>query len=210
MDWLKELLKKAGLDESKVDSLVGDVNKELPKHFVPKAQYNDQAEQRKKLESDLAERDKQLEGLKKSSGDSEALKQQIEALQGENKAAKEKYESEMKELSLSTAVKLALAGKVHDPDIVTGLLDKTKIELDDAGGIKGGLDDQIKALQTSKAFLFVPEKGEEKPQFRGTKPPEGSPEEKGGSGEDLIGAKLGKQSAVGNTNLEEARQSYFK
>lgn len=213
MDWLKELLRKAGWDESKIDSLVGDVNKELPKHFVPKTQYNDQAEQRKKLEADLAERDTQLEGLKKSSGDSEALKQKIETLQAENKTAKEKYESDVKELSLNTAVKLALSGKVHDPDIVAGLLDKGKIELDESGGIKGGLDDQIKALQTSKAFLFVPEKGEEKgPQFRGTKPSEGSPEEKGGpgGGVDSVGARLGKQAAASNTNLEEARQGYFK
>ncbi len=209
MDWLKELLKKAGLDESKIDSLVGDVNKELPKHFVPKAQYNDQAEQRKKLESDLAERDTQLEGLKKSSGDSEALKQKIETLQGENKAAKEKYESEMKELSLSTAVKLALSGKVHDPRIVLDQLDKTKIELDEAGGIKGGLDDQIKALQTSMAFLFIPEKGEEKgPQFRGTNPGQGSGEEKGGKSEGGLGERLAKQAAANNAASQES--PYFK
>lgn len=166
MDWLKEILKAAGVDESKLDGLIGDVNKELPKHFVPKSQYNEAAEARKKAEESLKERDKQLEDLKKSSGDAEALKQQIEKLQSENKAAKEKYESELRDLQLSNALKLALAGQVHDSDLVTGLIDKTKIELGEDGSIKAGLEDQIKALRESKAFLFA----ENKPTFRGTNP----------------------------------------
>lgn len=189
MDWLKELLKNAGLDESKVDALVADVSKELPKHFVPKAQYNDVVEARKKAEKEVTDRDKQLEDLKKSSGDAEALKQQIEKLQGENKAAKEKYDAEVKDLRLGTAVKLALAGKVHDPDIVAGLLDKTLIQLDEGGNIKAGLDDQIKALQTSKAFLFVPEDNS-KPKFKGAKPPEGGAG--GGGGKTSLGADFAK------------------
>lgn len=68
MEWLKELLKKAGVDESKIDGLVSDVNKELPKHFVAKQQYNEVAEAKKKLETDVAERDKQLDELKKAAG----------------------------------------------------------------------------------------------------------------------------------------------
>lgn len=190
MDWLRELLKKQGLDDAKIEAIVGDAGKELPKHFVSKAQYNDVVEARKKAEKEVTDRDKQLEDLKKSSGDADALKQQIQKLQDDNKTAKEKYEAEVKELRLGTAVKLALAGKVHDPDIVAGLLDKSKIELDDNGAIKTGLDDQIKSLQESKAFLFVPEDSS-KPKFKGAKPPEGGA---GGSGnpDTSVGASFAK------------------
>lgn len=191
MDWLKELLKNASLDESKVDALIGDVNKELPKHFVPKSQYNDVVEARKKAEKEVTDRDKQLEDLKKSSGDAEALKQQIQKLQDDNKAAKEKYEAELKDLQLTGALKLALAGKVHDPDIVSSLLDKSKIELDEGGNIKAGLDDQIKALQTSKAFLFVPE-DDGKPKFKGFKPSETGGAGGGGAGKSSLGADFAK------------------
>ncbi|WP_456289721.1 phage scaffolding protein [Paenibacillus sp. AK002] len=213
MDWLKELLKNAGLNESKIDALIGDVNKELPKHFVPKDKYNEAAEARKKAEKEVTDRDKQLEDLKKSSGDAEALKQQIQKLQDDNKAAKDKYEAELKDLQLTGALKLALAGKVHDPDIVTNLLDKTKIELDDSGNIKTGLDDQIKALQTSKAFLFVPEdKGGGQFQFRGANPPEGGGAGgAGGSGQDKA-AEFGKrlaEFAKQNSSTAEAQKSYF-
>lgn len=61
-------------------------------------------------------------------------------------------------MSLNTALKLALNGQAHDPDIVAGLLDKTKIELDDNGAVKGGLDDQLTGLRESKGFLFVPKR----------------------------------------------------
>ena len=152
MEWLKELLKKAGVDESKIDGLISDVNKELPKHFVAKQQYNEVAEAKKKLESDVAERDNQLEELKKAAGASEELRAQIQRLQEENQQAKAKYEADLKELKLSTAIKAAIAGKVHDEDLVAGLFDREKLVLD--GDKVVGLDDQLKSLQESKAFLF--------------------------------------------------------
>lgn len=210
MDWLRAILKVAGLDDAKIDSMIGDVNKELPKHFVPKQQYNDVSDQRKQLEKDVADRDKQIADLGKVAGASEELKAQIQTLQDENKAAKDKYEADAKELRLSTALKLSLAGKVHDPDIVAGLLDKTKIELDDAGAVKGGLDDQLKALQTSKAFLFIPEDKGGKPRFKGATPPEsGGGGGAGGEKDGDFGKRLAEQGKV-NEGLAKAQQSYFE
>lgn len=152
MEWLKELLKKAGVEETKVDQIVGDINKALPEHFVPKARYNEVADIKKKLESDIAERDKQLEELSKAAGASEELKKQIEQLQAENKAAAEKYAAEIKDLQIKSAIKSAISGKVHDEDLVVGLIDKEKIVID--GDKVVGLEEQLKTLQDSKAFLF--------------------------------------------------------
>jgi len=134
--------------------------------WIPKEKFDELNTAKKKADDSLKERDKQLEDLKKSGGDADALKQQIETLQAENKTAKEKYESELKDLQLSNALKLALAGQVHDADLVTGLIDKAKIELGEDGSIKGGLEDQLKGLRESKAFLFA----ENKPTFKGANP----------------------------------------
>ena len=164
MEWLKELLKKAGIEDSKLDQIVGDINKTLPEHFVPKARYNEVAEAKKKLEADVAERDKQLDELKKAAGASEELRKQIETLQAENKAAKEKYEADLKELKLSTAIKAAIAGKVHDEDLVAGLFDRNKLVLD--GDKVVGLEEQLKALQESKAFLFKQDNSQQQPGFQ--------------------------------------------
>lgn len=190
MDWLKAILKAAGLDDTKVDSIVGDAGKELPKHFVPKSQYNDVSEAKKQAEKDRDTISGQLEEVKKSAGDNEALKKQIETLQEENKTAKTDYEAKVKDLQLTTALKLALA-EAHDPDIVAGLLDKTKIELDESGGVKGGLDDQVKALRESKGFLFAEKQENKAPSFKGFKSPDSKDQSKGG-GDTSVAADFAK------------------
>lgn len=165
MEWLKELLKKAGFDETKIDGLIDDVNKELPKHFVTKTQYNEVIEARKKAEKDVADRDKQIEDLGKAAGASEDLKKQIETLQNENKTAKEKYEADLKEMQLTNAIKSALAGKVHDEGLVAGLFEKEKLVID--GDKVVGLEEQLKGLQESKAFLFKSDnQQQQQPGFR--------------------------------------------
>lgn len=172
----KEQFIALGFTEEQAEKAAAASAEEL-KGFIPKARFDEVNSAKKKAEDDLQDRDKQLEQLKKEAGDNENLQKQIEKLQSDNKTAKEKYEAEVKELRLSTAVKLALAGKVHDPDIVASLLDKAKIELDDTGAVKGGLEDQIKALRESKAFLFIPEDNNEDEghfEFKGVKPPGGS------------------------------------
>lgn len=184
----KEQFIALGLTEEQATKAAAASHDEL-KSFIPKTRFDEVNTAKKTAEDTLKERDKQLEELKNSSGDAEKLKAQITQLQEENKTAKDKYEADAKELRLSTALKLSLAGKVHDPDIVTSLLDKAKIELDDAGAVKSGLDDQLKALQTSKAFLFVPE-GDSRPRFRGANPPEGGGG--GGGNEPSVGADFAK------------------
>jgi hypothetical protein len=207
----KEEFLALGLSEELAEKAAAASAEEL-KGYIPKARFDEVNTSKKKAEDDLKERDKQLEQLKKDAGDNALLKEQIQKLQDDNKAAKEKYEAEVKELQLNTALKLALAGKVHDPDIVAGLLDKSKIELDDTGTIKSGFDDQIKSLQESKGFLFVPEDNRGNQfQFRGTRPPEGGGGAGGGSGKDKA-ADFGKrvaEFAKQNASAVEAQKSYF-
>lgn len=155
-----EQAKALGLNDEDAKK-VADASTEELKTYIPKARFDDVNSQKKKAEEDLKERDAQLETLKKSSGDNETLKTQIETLQADNKAAKEKYELELKELQVSNAIKLSVADKAQDTDLVASLFDKSKLILGDDGKVTG-LDEQLKILQESKAFLFKPV--EEKPQ----------------------------------------------
>ena len=166
MDWLKEILKKAGIPEDKLDSTITDINKELPKYFIPKDKYNEVAEAKKKLEADIAERDKQLEDLKKAAGTSEELKKQIEQLQADNKKASEEWQAKMAQMQLDFAIEKALtAAKAKNAKAVKALLDLEKVKLD--GEQLLGLDDQLKELQKSDAYLF----GESGKVGSGTNPP---------------------------------------
>jgi predicted RNase H-like nuclease (RuvC/YqgF family) len=172
MDWLKELLKKAGIEEEKVDGVISDISKELPKYFIPKDKYNEVAEAKKQLEKDIQERDNQLEQLKNAAGNSEELKAQIEQLQAENQKAAEEWQAKMAQMQLDFAIEKALAAaKAKNPKAVKALLDMEKVKLD--GEQLLGLDDQLKAIQQSDPYLF----GESGKVGSGTNPPgAGNPE----------------------------------
>ncbi|MFB5065987.1 MAG: phage scaffolding protein [Candidatus Wallacebacter cryptica] len=172
MDWLKEILKKAGIEEAKLDGVIGDINRELPKYFIPKDKYNEVAEARKQLEADIAERDKQLEELKQAAGNNEELKAQIEQLQEENKKAAKEWEDKFVQMQKDFAIEKALtAAKAKNMKAVKALLNMEKVKLD--GEQLFGLDDQLKELQKSDPYLF----GDSGKVGGGTNPPDaGNPE----------------------------------
>ena len=172
MDWLKEILKKAGIEEVKVDGVISDISKELPKYFIPKDKYNEDAEAKKQLEKDIQDRDKQLEDLKKAAGSNEELKAQIEELQKANREAAEHWQAKVAQMQLDFAIEKALAAaKAKNPKAVKALLDLEKVKLD--GDKLLGLDDQLKEIQKSDPYLF----GESGKVGSGTNPPgAGDPE----------------------------------
>lgn len=81
------------------------------------------------------------------------VKKEIETEVNDLKEQVIKLEDEKKDLSINTAIKLAVAGKAQDVDIVAGLIDKSKLKVGEDGKI-GGLDEQIASLSESKGFLF--------------------------------------------------------
>lgn len=148
----KEGLIKLGIDDA-VAQKVADASAVELKNYVAKTQYDEVIAAKAELDTQLKERDKQLENLKKASGDTEALKKQITDLQAANKTAKTEYENRLKDLQVTNAVKVAVATDAQDVDLVAGLIDKTRIIVGDDGKITG-LAEQLKTLRESKAFLF--------------------------------------------------------
>ena len=161
----KEDLIKLGLTEELAQK-VADAFAEYLKGFIPKSRFDEVNEAKKKLEQDL-------EALKKI--DAEGLQAEIERLQKENEATKEKYEAELKQIRINNAVERALiASKAKNIKAVKALLDLENVELDEDGNIKG-LDKQIKKLQESEdsSFLFDIQSSN-KQQLKGFKPGESS------------------------------------
>ena len=97
----KEDFVALGISEELAVKAEQESKKEL-EGYVPKTDLEALNATKSQLEKDIKTRDKQLEELKKASGSSEELQKQITDLQAENKAAKEKYEADMKELKLTT------------------------------------------------------------------------------------------------------------
>ena len=93
------------------------------KGFIPKARFDEVNNEKKKLELDVHDRDSQLETLKNSTGDVEALKKQITDLQADNKKKDEEHAAEVRQLKIDAAVDAALASaKAKNTTAVKALL----------------------------------------------------------------------------------------
>ncbi|GAA0229585.1 phage scaffolding protein [Metaclostridioides mangenotii] len=169
----KELI-ELGLSEEDAKKVEEASTNEL-KSFIPKNSFDEVNNRKKQLETDVTERDKQLEDLKKNAGNTEELTMQIEKLQAENKVNNEKHEAEVKEIKISNAIEKSLAGaKAKNLKAVKALLDLENVDLLEDGTIKD-LDKQIKTLKESEESNFLFNSDENNTNFKGFKPGEGNP-----------------------------------
>jgi len=172
----KEEFVKLGISEDLAVKAEAASQEEL-KGYIPKARFDEVNNEKKKLELDVRDRDGQLETLKNSTGDVEAMKQQIATLQADNKAKDEAHAAEIKQLKIDAAVDAALTGaRAKNTTAVKALLkDLDKAEIGEDGTIKG-LAEQIEALQKSDEYLFEA-KETKKTQVKGAKPGESGNED---------------------------------
>ena len=151
MEWLKELLKKAGVEN--VDDLEEKISKELPKYFKPAKEFNEINEElkvikgeKKTLEDDKKKIEDEYNNFKKGSisqADYEAKKKEIE----------DNSKAEIEKVRLESKIDLAINNaKAKNVKSVKANLDLGKIKLD--GDKLLGFDDQIEALKKSDAYLF--------------------------------------------------------
>lgn len=159
MEWLKELLKNAGVDN--VDELEEKISKELPKYFKPAKEFNEINEalkvvkgEKKTLEDDKKKVENEYNNFKKGSisqADYEAKKKEIE----------DNSKAEIEKVRLESKIDLAISNaKARNVKSVKANLDLNKIKLD--GDKLLGFDDQIEALKTSDAYLFEIDKSKNK------------------------------------------------
>ena len=149
-----EKLKEIGLDEGKAD----EVLKLLGADEAKRQESEKAAElEREQLRESVKNYEAQLASLKQGNGDAEALKAQIAQLEADNKAKAGEYQKSLEAQRVQAAVRLALMSREHRPhdaEIVAGLIDLEKIELDEKGNIRRGLDRQLEALEEKRPFLF--------------------------------------------------------
>ena len=187
----KEQLVKMGLSEAQADQVLGL----LKDNFVPMGRFNELNEEAKAAKETTAERDKQLEELKKSTGDTEALKKQIETLQADNKTKEDTYKAEIQKVKFDNALDLALTGsKAKNIKTIKALLDVEKLKLKDDGSLDG-LNDQIEAIKKTDSYLFEAEKTVTTPKgyVPGVAAPEGTTTPPNNNGfKDAIAAAFNK------------------
>lgn len=136
------------------------------------------------LKGQVKDRDKQLETLKASAGDNEALTKQIADLQKANTDAAAALESEMNKLKIDFAVEKALTSAgAKNLKAVRALLELEDAKFDKEGNVKG-LAEQIEKLTSGDdtKFLFNEVQQQNQNTFKGFQP--------GASGEVKPGAEV--------------------
>lgn len=153
MEWLKELLKNAGLEN--IEDLESKISKELPKYYKPASVFNEVNEKLKTANAEIetlkttqANIQTEYENYKKGSITQEDYDAKVKEIQEEadNKVKQSNFDSKL-------AVKL-MSKEINAKDVVDikANLDMSKISLDGENFI--GLDEQIKTLKEKKDYLF--------------------------------------------------------
>lgn len=145
LEWLKTILGDNYSEE--VDK---KISAEIGKNFVSRADFNTLNETKKALDGQIAERDRQLDELKKV--DTASLQNEITRLQGENKTAKAKYDAEIAKIKLNSALDSAItAAGGKNAKAIKALLDVEKLKLKNDGTVEG-LD--LESVKKSDSYLF--------------------------------------------------------
>ncbi len=145
----KDELKALGLNDDQVNKIIEDQGK----NFVPKTRFNEVNEAKKGLETNISERDKQLTELKKTSGNNEELKKQIEALQEANKTQAADFQVKLQKMTIDNIVSGALtAAKAKNINAARAMLKLDKYELE--GDKVKGLEDAIATAKKENAWAF--------------------------------------------------------
>ena len=187
----KEDLIAKGLTEDQAEMVV-KAYEEAIKGFIPKSRFDELNEAKKSLETQISERDKQLETLKGQVGDNKELQDKITQLEAENKTNKEKYEADILKMEKTSAVKDALSGSLH-PELLIGQFDLEKITKN-ADGSFSGINEQLEAQRKAFPDMFTK-------KLSGKTPPNnGKPSPSGSEGGDRI-AELQKLIADPKTSL---------
>lgn len=169
----RKQLEDLGLSKEQVDSIMKINGEDIENaRSVSATEIKNLQTEIAGLNTQVKDRDAQLETLKASTGDAEAMKQQIATLQAENATAKQTYESEMNQLKVDFAVEKALTGaSAKNMKAVKALLDLEDAKLDKDGNVKG-LQEQIDKLTAGEdtKFLFDVPDAKAQPTFKGFQP----------------------------------------
>ena len=215
-----EQLIAAGLTKEQATTVLEMHKATLASGFIPKGRFDELNTELKASKDVIKERDEQITTLKTFEGTNTDLQKKIGELTAANLAKEAELVARLNAERLSNAMKLALGGKVHDVDLVIGLIDQSKVTLQEDGKLVG-FEDLLTPLKASKKFLFTEEQAApdtSKPtlptldgfSIKGATPPEGTP---GGvpvaSAAETLGKNLAAAKKTMTVSSADAEKAYF-
>lgn len=149
----RKFLEDLGLEKEVIDKILDENSSDIG---AIKEELTTVTKEKEKLESDIAERNAQLETLKESAGSVDDLKAQIAKLQADNAEKDKTHKAEMDAFKIDTAVDKAITGaKGKNVRAIKALLNMDEITLDKDGNVVG-YSEQLENLMKAddSKFLF--------------------------------------------------------
>lgn len=169
MEWLKEILK----DVENSEEIIKNIKKGIGEKFVSKEDFNNKNNEVKDLKDQLADRDGQLESLKKV--DPKQLQEEIETLKESNANKQAEFEKKIHTIKVESALdKALLSSGAKNIRAVKALLDidVENVKLDQSGNLENILT-LIEGIKTSDPYLFESD-GDPQKGFTGAEPGTGT------------------------------------
>lgn len=133
--------------------------------WIPKDKFDTVNKERSDLKDLLKDRDQQLKDLGDKVKGNEDLEKQIKDLQKANEDSAKDYQAKLDKQTFDFTLERALVdAQAKNPKAVKALLNTETIKLD--GETLLGLEDQLKKLKETEAYLF----GDDKLRGRGSNP----------------------------------------
>ena len=161
----RDFLKSLNLTDEDMEKILNQYGKDI-------AKYKTQADELEKLKNNLKMRDEKLEMLQNSTASINDLKEQIKALQSENKSVMDKYHQELNQIRINNAVEKELTkAKAKNVKVILPLLSDflANAELDEQGTVIG-LNEQVQQLLKSDETKFLFDLGTETTKLTGIAP----------------------------------------
>ncbi|RHW49714.1 phage capsid protein [Bombilactobacillus bombi] len=150
----REQLKTIGLNDDQIDKIMGLYGVAIEESKKSLSKLEELKTENESLKSQLSERDKDIKSMQKATKDNEDLQNQFKELQNKYTQDTQQLNNQLQQTRLHSALDNKLtSAKVRNPKTITGLLDMDKIKLNDNGELEG-VDEQLKSLHKSDAYLF--------------------------------------------------------
>ncbi len=147
----RKFLEDLGLEKEQIDKIMSANGEDIETHKKATEDLKAELTQLKEVSTTY---EKQLEELKKVTGNTEELKSKITELQEANKQSKEEYDKQIKALKVDNAISVALKGSnAKYEDLISAKFDREKITITDDGKVIG-VDEQLKGIRKDYADLF--------------------------------------------------------
>ncbi|MBC2134045.1 phage scaffolding protein [Listeria innocua] len=159
----RDFLEGLGLEKEVIDSIMVEHGKSTNEL---RTEVSTLETENTNLTNQLNQRDSDIESLRKDSGTSDEIKQQLEKWESDYKDLEAKSQADIAETRLNSAIDLAFTKEgAKNIKATRALLDFDKLELSEDGSVKG-LDDQLNALKESDGYLFPDEQAtNDRPQI---------------------------------------------